>query len=359
MLDFLKKHHIEDNVLAVGVSGGADSLALVLLMHESLKAAGKKVVALTVDHGLRPESHDEAVYVQKLMEKEGIEHHILVWEGQKPQTGIEEAARNARYFLLSDWCQAHGVRCLCVAHHALDQAETFMIRLQRGSGLNGLCGMQEVSEMYGLKVLRPLLTVSPEFLKNYLRQRKIEWVTDSSNSSDDFLRVRVRKFLPQMEKAIGVSPERIVDTMAVLRRSRDYIQSQVTKFIKQHVRFWDACGASLALSVLIQQHDEIVYRVMSELIRTVAHSDYTVCAEDVERLQKAVFTPRFRGATLGHCEIFVSQGKLWIVPELRLKKRMPRKVWEEFCDYNPSFEKYKLPYKLRVALVKTKMNVEF
>lgn len=359
MQEFLKKYNLDDNVLAAGVSGGADSLALVLWLDECLRPLGKRVIALTVDHGLRPESGSEAAYVHQLMKKKGIEHHILVWQGDKPKTGIEEEARLARYRLLSEWCQQNGIRCLCVAHHQLDQAETFLMRLQRGSGLNGLCGMQEVSEMYGLKILRPLLTVSPESLKKYLQQKKIEWVTDSSNNSDDFLRVRIRKFLPQMEEAIGVSPKRIVDTMAVLRRSRDYIQSQVTKFIKQHVRFWDECGVSLSLNVLSQQHDEIIYRVLSELIRTVAHSDYTVCAEDVERLQKAVFMPRFRGATLGHCEIFIAQGKIWIVPELKLKTKMPKKIWEDFVASHLEYAKSQLPYKLRVALVKSKMKVEF
>lgn len=359
MLDFFEKYHIEDNVIAAGVSGGADSLALVFQLNDYLKPKHKKVVALTVDHQLRPESAQEAKYVHQLMEKAGIEHHILVWQGEKPQTGVEEAARIARYRLLSEWCHSHQVSYLCVAHHALDQAETFMIRLQRGSGLNGLCGMQEVSEMYGLKILRPFLTTSPEKLKEYLRQKKIDWVTDSSNNCDDFLRVRIRKFLPELEQATGITPQRIVETMAVLNRSRDYITSQVTRFIKQHVRFWENSGVSVSLSVLRQQHEEILYRVLAELIKQIGQSDYTARADDVERLKRDILDIRFKGATLGHCEVMVAQSKLWIVPELKLKKRLPKKVWEEFVAQNPKYAKLKLPYKLRIALVKTKMNVEF
>ena len=384
MLDFLKKHHIEDTVIAVGVSGGADSLALVLWLDECLRPLNKKVIALTVDHGLRLESGDEAKYVHQLMVKRGIEHHVLVWQGEKPITGIEEAARLARYQLLSDWCIAHQVRCLCVAHHQLDQAETFMIRLQRGSGLNGLCGMQEVSELYGLKILRPFLNVPPQALKDYLRRKKINWVEDSSNECEDFLRVRVRKFLPKMESVLGITPQRIVDTMAVLKRSRDYIQYQVAKFIKQHVHVWDGVAVSLPLSVLAQQHEEIIYNVLATLIKQVGQSQYTARSEDVERLAREVLTEKFggleywtvklnvlhdvktnlltsnfKGATLGHCEIFIFQNKLWIVPELKLKKRLPKKVWEVFVLQNPNYQKLKLPYKLRVALVKTKMNVEF
>ena len=384
MLNFLEKYHIQDDVLAVGVSGGADSLALVLWLNECLSPIGKKVIALTVDHQLRPESGHEAEYVHELMARYGIEHHILVWQGEKPTTGIEEAARFARYQLLSDWCLAHHVKCLCVAHHRLDQAETFMIRLQRGSGLNGLCGMQEVSELYGLKLLRPFLNVSPQALKDYLKQKKINWVEDSSNECEDFLRVRVRKFLPKMESELGIKPQRIVDTMAVLKRSRDYIQYQVTKFIKQHVRVWDNVAVSLSLSTLAQQHEEIIYNVLAVLIKQIGQSQYTARAEDVERLAKEVLTEKFggidywtvkldllqevktnlstsdfKGATLGHCEVFVALGKLWIVPELKIKKRLPKKLWEEFCVQNPKYAKQKLPYKLRVVLVKTKMDVEF
>lgn len=359
MLNFLQKHKIDDDVFAAGVSGGADSLALVLLMNECLKPLGKKVTALTVNHGLRPEADEEAAYVRQVMVREGIEHHILVWEGEKPVTGIEEAARTARYKLLGDWCRDNGVRCLCVAHHALDQAETFLMRLQRGSGLTGLCGMQEVSNLNGLTILRPLLSTNPEDLKNYLRQKNIKWVTDSSNSCEDFLRVQVRRFLPEMEKAVGISPQRLIDTMSVLNRSRDYIQMQVDKFIRSHVRFWDGAGVSLSLQMLSEQHEEIVYRVLAALIKQTGQRDYTARAEDIERLATALRQDDFHGATLGHCEIFIHQSKLWIVPELRLKTKMPKTVWEKFTTAYPQYTKMKLPYKLRAALVKTKMDIEF
>jgi hypothetical protein len=244
--------------------------------------------------------------------------------------------------------------------------------------------MQEVSEMYGLKILRPFLTTHPEDLKEYLRKKSIEWVTDSSNDCDDFLRVRIRKFLPQLESSVGVSSQRLVETMAVLRRSRDYITSQVERFIKQNVRYWDGAGVSLSLIALSQQHEEIIYHVLGTLIKRVGQSDYTARADDIERLAASVLpekfsgveclavkldglqkdttnvkASKFKGATLGHCEVFVAQNKLWIVPELKIKNKLPKKVWDEFCSQYPDYMKQKLPYKLRVVLVKTKMDVEF
>ena len=132
--EFLEKYGLTDvQEFAVAVSGGADSLALVLMMQEELAPLGKKIVALTVDHKLRGESTEEALYVGRIMKAYQIEHHILTWNGEKPKNGIEEAAREARYNLLVDWCQQKKISVLAIAHQALDQAETFFMRLQRGS----------------------------------------------------------------------------------------------------------------------------------------------------------------------------------------------------------------------------------
>ena len=146
MIDFFNEHNITESVVAVGVSGGADSLALALM----LKDAGKSVVALTVNHCLRKEAQAEAEYVASLMKKHGIEHHILLWnEGAKIAKGIEEAARVARYKLMFDYCKKHKIKVLATAHHMRDQAETFLLRLQRGSGLFGLSAMLPVTEREG------------------------------------------------------------------------------------------------------------------------------------------------------------------------------------------------------------------
>lgn len=349
--------------VAVGVSGGADSLALTFLLDELLRPLGRQVVALTVDHGLRQESRSEAEYVAKIMAERGIEHHILPWIGDKPRSGIEEAARSARYCLLCRWCQENQVETLCIAHHQLDQAETFLIRLQRGSGLTGLCGMAEVSVLEGLKIARPLLDVSPEYLKEYLREQNICWVEDPSNQSDDFLRCRMRKFLPLMEEMTGISASRITTTMQILARSRDYIRRQRDAFIKVNVTYWENVGVSLSLKILQEQHEEIIYQVLRTLIKKIGGNQYTSRSEDVERLASRMLQSAdgkaFHGATLGHCEIFVSRGKIWIIPELKLKTKMPKKVWEDFISLYPGYAKLQLPYKLRVVLVKNKMPIEF
>lgn len=351
--EFFEKYLIDDAIIAVGVSGGADSLALVLQLDAFLRPQGRRVVALTVDHGLREESAAEAQYVADLMTKHQIEHHILIWSGEKPKTGIEEAARTARYALLCDWCKAHNIQTLAVAHHLLDQAETFLMRLQRGSGLNGLCGMSAVSEKNDIRLIRPFLLVHPEKLKDYLRAKNIVWMEDASNACDDYLRVRVRKFLPKLAETLDITPERIVDTMEVLARSKDYLEAQTGKFVNKNVRWFGLNGAVVSKQQLALQHEEIVFRVLCLLLKKIGFRDYIPRADDVLRLQKRIFEDTFHGATLAGCEIISFRQKLWIVPELKNEVKLSKKDWENFVLKHPEYEKIALPHKLKLSLYKS------
>jgi tRNA(Ile)-lysidine synthase len=129
------------------VSGGPDSLALAILADRWARARGGEAWALIVDHGLRPESAAEAATVGGWLAARGIPHAVLPWPGEKPTTGIQEAARAARYRLLADWCAAHGCLHLLTAHHRDDQAETYLIRHRAGSFVDGLAGMSVVREL--------------------------------------------------------------------------------------------------------------------------------------------------------------------------------------------------------------------
>ncbi|MBP1531961.1 MAG: tRNA lysidine(34) synthetase TilS, partial [Alphaproteobacteria bacterium] len=219
--------------MAVGVSGGADSLALALKAKQELAVFGYKIIALTVNHNLRPSAAEEADYVAHIMARYKIEHHILEWKNNKPESGLEEAARLARYTLMKEWCESHKVQNLMVAHHLLDQAETFLMRLQRGSGLDGLCSIREVSNWNGLNILRPLLHTHPQELKNYLRQQNIQWVEDESNQDTKYLRNKVRKFLPLLEQNIDISAAKIDEAVQNLQSADEYIEEQVENIVSE------------------------------------------------------------------------------------------------------------------------------
>ncbi|MEE2997040.1 MAG: tRNA lysidine(34) synthetase TilS, partial [Pseudomonadota bacterium] len=179
-----------DGPLVVAVSGGADSLGLLSLLTGWAGAKSVSLIALTVDHGLRPESGDEAALVGRWCAEMGVPHDILCWMGDKPVRGIQEAARRARYALLEDWCVRHGASDLLVAHTENDQAETFLFRMSRGSGPDGLAAMPLVSCRGGIRIVRPLLGVSRARMEATLRAAGRTWVDDPGNADRRYTRVR-------------------------------------------------------------------------------------------------------------------------------------------------------------------------
>lgn len=345
--ELFAKYQIKDEVVAVGVSGGADSLALVLQAAEELAVFGRKIVALTVDHGLRPTSRLEAEYVAGLMQKYGIEHHILTWTGKKPTTGIEEAARQARYALIAEWCSQNNVRVLLTAHHAKDQAETFLMRLQRGSGLEGLCGIREYSVRDGLVILRPLLAVNPENLRDYLRQRAIVWVEDESNRDTTFLRGKIRQYLPELTENIGINIEKICNAVHNLQSAEDYIEQQLDLLLAHDV-IWDfGTVCRFRYADYLSWHKEMKFRVLARLCRR----EYIPRAEKILALVNALNTLPFTGATLGGREIVLAYDWVWVVPERISKRVQSRKLWAEFVLQHPLYKDIKMPHKAKLAIL--------
>lgn len=179
-------------VIAVAVSGGRDSLALGLLAEAWARERGGRVVGLIVDHGLRPESAAEAATTEMTLREHGCEADILRWSDPKPGSGLQQAARAARYRLLRQACRRRGILHLLVAHHADDQAETVTMRALRLSGPDGLAGMSAVVELPEVRLLRPLLGVARARLEATLIALGVPWLDDPSNIDLRFERARLR-----------------------------------------------------------------------------------------------------------------------------------------------------------------------
>jgi tRNA(Ile)-lysidine synthase len=182
--------------LLIAVSGGPDSTALLLMAAEWAARRGKtRVEAATVDHGLRPESAEEAKAVAALCRQLRIEHRTLIWKGAKPASRVQERAREARYRLLIDHAKAIGADALLTAHHAGDQAETVLFRLMRGSGVAGLRGMDAMTERGGVMIARPLIGLKKSDLVAFAQARGAPFVDDPSNADPRFARTRLRALL--------------------------------------------------------------------------------------------------------------------------------------------------------------------
>jgi tRNA(Ile)-lysidine synthase len=184
--------------VVLAVSGGPDSLALMWLAARWRRARkrGPELVAVTVDHGLRPDAAREAREVKRLAGEWGLAHHTRRWRGDKPETGLPAAAREARYALLASVARRCGARCIVTAHTRDDQAETVVMRLARGSGLTGLRGMAQAAERDGVTLLRPLLDVGKARLIATLQRAGIAYADDPTNRDPHYTRPRWRALMP-------------------------------------------------------------------------------------------------------------------------------------------------------------------
>lgn len=205
-LDLLAPHQR----LLLAVSGGPDSVALMLLSSKWEHRAAHDIAVATVDHGLRSDSRAEAEKVREWAQALGFEHHLLTWTGEKPATRIQERARAARYRLLTDCAHAIGASAIATAHHADDQAETILFRLTRGSGVAGLSGMSPAARLGATTLLRPLLDIRKTALVDVCHAAGHPFFSDPSNANEAYARARLRKLLPALEE-LGL------DTDALLR----------------------------------------------------------------------------------------------------------------------------------------------
>jgi tRNA(Ile)-lysidine synthase len=205
--------------IAVGVSGGADSLALTLLADGWARARGGRVVGLIVDHGLRPEAAAEASATAALLSRLGIAQRVLRLRGLAPGPGLQARARAARLALLQAAAFELGIPFLLLAHHAADQAETLLLRALDGSGMDGMAGMAARRETQKIALLRPFLTTRPDRLRATLTAAGLAWHVDPSNSDPRFLRVRLRRALTE-SNADGSATAALVRAAAWAGRRR-------------------------------------------------------------------------------------------------------------------------------------------
>ncbi len=269
--------------LAVAVSGGADSLALLLLAARWAAGRGGTVVGLTVDHGLRPEAAGEAEQVGRWLAARGVSHHILRWSGTKPTTGLQAAAREARYALLRRWCRAAGVLHLLLAHHLDDQAETLLMRLARGSGVDGLAAMARVAETAEVRLLRPLLAVPRTRLAASLEAIGQPWIEDPSNRSERFGRSRLRRLMPELSSE-GMDAGRLAATAHRLGRARQALEQATTDLVVRCVVLHAAGFARFDARRMAEAPEEISLRLVARLCRTIGGSVYPPRLERLERV---------------------------------------------------------------------------
>lgn len=301
--------------IAVGVSGGADSLCLTVLLAEWAKQNDIYLTALTVNHRLRAVAEEEAYFVAQTLKSKDIHHVILTNETQIPETGLEVYARQVRYGLIYDYCVQNNITHLFLAHHQFDQAETFLLRLGKKSGLTGLSGMKTESYYRNLKLCRPFLTVPKSHIIETLQSRHIHWVEDEMNSDEKYERVRWRHFLPVLAEN-GISAESIVSTMTRLARADEALTEYVTRFIQKDVWIDFRGFARFSIDKWKLCPEEVRIRVVQRLIEIIGQEDKQISLQALEDLCRrlpvsatlngCVFVPHKTGVYIGREKRFMS-----------------------------------------------------
>ena len=303
--------------VALAVSGGPDSLALLLLSADFARRRGLPApVALTVDHDLRPGSRAEAKTVARVAEELGARHTILTWRHGAVDASVQARARAARYDLMAAFCTTEDVPALVTAHHLDDQAETFLMRLKRGSGLDGLAAIPEEGNWAGLTLLRPLLEVSKARLVATAEAAGLPFVTDPSNADARFERVRLREAISALSE-LGLTPEAVALSARRLRRARTALEAAVDAFLDAHSARSFAGYALVSVPALMSAPEEVGLRGLARLIAAVGGSNEPVRLAKLEALFEALRADPATAQTLGRCRIVPARGRLSIFREMR------------------------------------------
>jgi tRNA(Ile)-lysidine synthase len=290
VLDSLFAPLLSAAAILVAVSGGPDSMALLHLLARWAGRGGRpRLLAATVDHGLRVESAEEADLAARQAAACGVTHRNLPWLGPKPEAGLQEAAREARYALLVAAARSEAASHLVTAHTQDDQAETLLMRLAAGSGLAGLAGMRPEVERDGIRHVRPLLGLPKKMLVDLCRREGWPFVEDPSNTDPRFARARWRRIMPQLA-AEGLSVARLARLSVRALRVEEALDVKAREAFE---RARSGPGPDLALKafVLLDEPFEIAVRVVVLALTALRGAGDHARLERVEGA-----TERLRGA---------------------------------------------------------------
>jgi tRNA(Ile)-lysidine synthase len=244
----------------------------------------------TVDHALRPESAGEAAFVARQAAKLGLPHRTLVWTGDKPKTGVQEAAREARYDLLVQAAREAGSSHLVTAHTLDDQAETVLMRLSRGSGLPGLAGMRRERDRQGIRHARPLLDVPKSTLLDLCREQGWPFINDPSNANERFARVRWRRIMPLLA-AEGLTAERLARLSERAAQADEALDMKAREALDRAESRHENGSLAFEAGILAREPFEIALRM---LVLALTRIGLSLENSRLQRLEAC--TGRLRGA---------------------------------------------------------------
>lgn len=298
--------------IAIAVSGGADSMCLALLMQNI--ATAENLYVIIVDHSLRQESAQEASDTKDFLDKKGFQCQILTWQGAKPNSNIQNYARELRYELLIKFCKKNNINHLLTAHTFDDQAETVLMRVLRGSGTDGLSGIPQKTIKNDIQIIRPLLAFKRTDIELFLKENNWQWVNDPSNENTNFDRVKIRRHIKSLEKDFPEIKQRLNLVSANMVRLNNFLQGEVLEATQKCFSFEPEGYAILKINEFLILPEEIALRCLKNTLLVIGNKKEIrlKCLKELySALQRQISTK-----TLGNCVIQSHQGVYLIYPEL-------------------------------------------
>ena len=308
----LKKTIKKDSFL-VAVSGGGDSLALTAL-SELYKSENKnKVFFVLIDHGIRQNSKAEAEKVKKLLKKKGIALSILT-NKKKINKDIQNLARKARYNLLVNFCIKKNCKFILTGHHSDDQVETFLIRLSRGSGIQGLSSMSKITTLSKkIKLLRPLLDIKKKDLVFIAKKFFNKIIQDHSNKNKRYLRIKIRRLTKILEES-GIRHEQIIRSINNISSSKNTLNKYI-KHVSNDCMKKSQNSTTIDLNKLFSETIEIRLRIIGNAIEHLNKAYYPPRSKKVLSLISSFDLKKKTKHTLGGCILEQKKGSLLIYKE--------------------------------------------
>ena len=306
--DNSKKKHIR---LAVALSGGSDSLALTIALHQ----LNYDVLAILVNHNLRVEAKKEIQQTIKTISKYNIKYIVKEWDGNVNKN-LENEARNARYSLLLEACRENNIKYLCIGHHMDDQVETFLLNLARGSGLDGLCSMPYLKKIDNIKIIRPMLNLTKQDCVNYLTSKNISWCEDASNKDTKYKRNKIRYLLEQIEDKQLLN-KRICQTISILQDVRETIDVLI-KQTEDNIASYNIDKQSHISSVSFKRNDflnltqYLQKSLLTRFIMKLSKKTYKPRLYQIENIIVDIHNRKSFKRTLAHCVIIMQHDVITI-----------------------------------------------
>ena len=299
--------------IGVAVSGGSDSMALLHVLVRVAPLAGWVVSAVTVDHGLRPEAAAEARFVSETCAALGVSHDILRWERTQTSGNLQDQAARARYRLIAGWAQGKSITHVAVGHTADDQAETFVMRLARRSGIDGLSGMRHHWTESGMRFVRPFLLWERAGLQAYLLRNGLRWIEDPSNANDRFERVKARKALVHLAQ-LGITTDVLTDVTLHLSQAHNALD-EYTRDAARQIIVQDQGDVTFDRRRFQAAAPEVRRRLLISSLRWVSGAIYPPRSTAIRALEIAITGQQ--GRTLAGCRVTCVGGSVRITREHR------------------------------------------